>query len=160
MTTMQDLYPGGVGYHQAHEAYIQAVADALDAAGLTTADCHADPNDPRDGWISFDMDRQGRIDGEPLWQYDEVGVGWSEDRGWHLLTIDDPHGRDSRFVTEFAVARVASPVTVVLEVASQAGLALELADDDHPDADFPEHSFEDDDVAFELALHRYADATR
>lgn len=155
MTTMEDLYPDGAGYHRAHEAYIQAVADALDEAGFKVDDWHADPNDPRDGWIGFDMDRQGRVDGNPLWQYDEVGVGWSEDRGWHLLTIDDPHGRDSRFVTEFAIARVASPATVVLEVAEQAGLTLEVADDGHPDADFPEHSFEDDDVPFEQALRHY-----
>lgn len=138
-----------------HEAYIGAVAAALEAAGFAVADWHADDNDPRDGWIGFDMDRQGRIDGKPLWAYDEVGVGWSEDRGWHLLTIDDPHGRDSRFVTEFAIARVASPVTVVLEVAEQAGLTLQLDDDGHPDADFPEHTFEDDDPEFEAALAHY-----
>ncbi len=43
-------------------------------------------------------------------------------------------------------------MTVVLEVAEQAGLALDLADDGHPDADFPDHTFEDDDPAFEAAL--------
>lgn len=143
-----------------HEAYIDAVARALDAAGFKTGDCHADDNDPRDGWIGFDMDRQGTIDGGPLWPYDEVGVGWSEDRGWHLLTIDDPHGRDSRFVSELAIARVASPVTVVLAVAEKAGLVLELADDGHPDADFPDHTFYDDDPAFEAALAHYREAAR
>lgn len=49
-------------------------------------------------------------------------------------------------------------MTVVLEVAEQAGLTLELADDGHPDADFPDHAFEDDDVPFELALRHYAEA--
>lgn len=154
--TMTDLYPnGGADYHRAHEPYIAAVAHALNAAGLHTDYWHADPNDPRDGWIGFDMDKQGRFDGEPLWDSDEVGVGWSEDRGWHLLTIDDPHGRNSRFVYEFPIARVASPVTVVLAVAEKAGLTLELTDDGHPDLDF-DHSFEDDDVPFELALQHYA----
>lgn len=158
MTTLEDLYPGGRGYHAAHEAYIGAVAKALETAGLPVDGWWADPNDPRDGWIGFDMDGQGTIDGEPVWSYDEVGVGWSEDRGWHLLYIDDPHGKDSRFVAELLVARVASPVTVVLAVAEKAGLTLELDDDGHPDVDFREHSFEDDDVEFELALARYREA--
>lgn len=142
-----------------HEAYIGAVADALEKAGFPVADWWADDNDPRDGWIGFDVEKQGTIDGGPVWPYDEVGVGWSENRGWHLLTIDDPHGRDSRFVIEFPVARVASPVSVVLEVAAQAGLTVEVADDGHPDADFPEHSFEDDDPAFEQALAHYREAS-
>jgi hypothetical protein len=141
-----------------HEAYIDAVATAFDAAGFPTGDVHADDNDPRDGWVGFDMDRQRTIDGKPLWEYDEVGVGWSEDRGWHLLCIDDRSGRDSRFVEELAIARVASPVTVVLAVAEKAGLTLELPDDEHPDADFPEHTFEDDDPAFEQALAHYREA--
>lgn len=158
MTTMDDLYPGGKGYHKAHEAYIGAVAKALEAAGFPVDDWWAEPNDPRDGWIGFDMEKQGRVDGEPVWSYDEVGVGWSEDRGWHLLYVDDPHGRDSRFVEELTIARVASPVTVVLAVAEKAGLTLELADDGRPDLDFPDHSFEDDDPAFEQALAHYREA--
>jgi hypothetical protein len=159
MTTIEDLYPGGRGYHCAHEAYIGAVAKALDAAGFPTAEVWGDPNDPRDGWIGFDMDKQGTIDGVPIWSYDEVGVGWSEDRGWHLLFIDDPHGKDSRFVDELAIARVASPVTVVLAVGEKAGLTLKLDDDGHPDADFPAHTFEDDDLAFEAALAHYREVT-
>jgi hypothetical protein len=156
MTTMQDLYPDGAGYHDAHGPYIDAVALALEAAGFHTDDCFADANDPRDGWIGFDMGRQGTIDGRPLWQYEEVGVGWSENRGWHLLLAD---GRDSRNVQELAVGRVAAPVSVVLAVAEQAGLTLELPDDGHPDGDFSEHTFEVDDIPFELALRHYATAT-
>jgi hypothetical protein len=34
-----------------------------------------------------------------------------------------------------------------------------LADDGHPDADFPEHSFYDDDPAFEAALAHYWEAS-
>ncbi len=141
-----------------HEAYIGAVAAAPGKAGFTVDNWWADDNDPRDGWIGFDMDHQDTIDGQPIWAYDEVGVGWPEDRGWHLLTIDDSHGRNSRFVTEFAIARVSSPVTVVLEVAEQAGLTLELDDDGHPDVDFPRHTFEDDNPAFEAALAHYQEA--
>ena len=55
---MQDLYPNGSGYHNAHEAYIGAVADCLDANGFPVADWFADPNDPRDGTIQLDLERQ------------------------------------------------------------------------------------------------------
>lgn len=152
---MNDLYPGSAGYHRAHEAYIGAVAEALDAAGFKTDLVGADPNDPRDGWIGFDMDRQGTIDGKPIWSYDEVGVGWSEDRGWHLLFIDGP---DSRLVEWLSVGTLASPETVVRAVAEKAGLTLDVPGDGFPDLDFPEHTFEQDDIPFEQALARYREA--
>jgi hypothetical protein len=139
-----------------HEAYIGAVADYLDKNGFPVADWWADDNDPRDGWIEFDMDRQGSIDGKPIWQWNEVGVGWSEDRGWHLLFVDDPHGRNSRFVDELAIARVASPWSVADEVAGKVGLTVDLPDCGFPDLDFPTHTFEDeDDPEFEAALAAY-----
>lgn len=153
---MEDLYPGGTGYHRAHEAYIKAIADALESTAFAVADWYADPNDPRDGAIQLDLQWATRSDGEPIWPHDEVWVGWSEDRGWHVLTIDDPHGKDRRFVYELDVARVASPTSVALAVAEKADLRVELPADEHPDADFPEHAFEDDDVPFELALRRYS----
>lgn len=157
MTTLEDLYPEGRGYHRAHEAYIGAVAAALDAAGFTTDVVGADPNDPRDGWIGFDMDAQPKLaDGGPVWLYDEAGVGWSEDRGWHLLLIDQP---DSRLVDELAIARVASPETVVRAVAEKAGVTVDVPGDRFPDADFPDHTFEDNDVPFEQALAVYRDAS-
>ncbi len=155
MTTMEDLYPDGAGYHRAHEAYIQAVHDAFAAADVPVRDWHADPNDPRDGAIEFDVkwvwDDAGRL----VWPHEEVWAGWSEDRGWHLLTIDDPHGRDSRFVYELPIARLASPETVVRAVAEKAGVEVDAPGDGFPDADFPEHTFEDDDVEFEQALAAY-----
>lgn len=142
-----------------HEAYIGAVARALYNAGFPTADHHADDNDPRDGAIELDLTKQGAVDGKPIWPHDEVWVGWTEDRSWFLLTIDDPHGRDSRFVYDLGVALVASPVTVAIAVGEQAGLTLNLADDGHPDVDFPDHACEDDDPAFEAALAHYREAT-
>lgn len=154
--TMDDLYPGGSGYHDAHGPYIAAVAAALESAGFPINWHNADPNDPRDGAIDLDLERQGTIDGQPIWSHDEVTVGWTEDRGWFLVTVDDPHGRDNRFVYDLGVPVVASPRSVVLAVAEKAGLTLELDDDGHLDVDFPSHTFEDDDPAFELALRRYA----
>lgn len=168
--TMGDLYPAGRGYHSAHEPYISSVAAALEAAGFPVESWHADPNDPRDGNIALDMGRQGTIDGHPIWGHDEVHVGWQEERGWFLLTIDEREpvqhddGRwhtDSRFVYDLGRETVASPCSVVLSVAEKAGLTLELDDDGHPDADFPNHrqADDDEDVAFELALRHYAEVT-
>lgn len=163
--TMEDLYPGGRGYHQAHEAYIAAVAAALDAAGFPTAGHFADANDPRDGFIELDLERQGSIDGKPVWPYGEVGVCWQEERGWWILTVDklDPPRlnkgnwqTDQRNVFDLGVGTVASPVSVVLAVAEKAGLTLELDGDGHPDVDFEGHVFDEDNVALELALQHYA----
>ncbi|PJN37959.1 hypothetical protein CG747_26075 [Streptomyces sp. CB02959] len=61
-----------------HAPYIEAVAEALDAAGLTVADCNADDNDPRDAYIEFD-----RAITTPAYGDDtEVNLLWREDRGW------------------------------------------------------------------------------
>lgn len=155
-TSMEDLYPGGVGYHDAHGPYIQAVAQALDDAGLAVADWHADPNDPRDGAIQLDMNKQGTIDGHPLWPYDEVWVGWQEERGWHLLAINHKDGaEDSRYAHNLHLGLVPNPASVVNVVGDKAGLALRIPDDGYPYGDFPGHTFEDDNPEFEMALRVY-----
>jgi len=163
--TMGDLYPNGRGYHSAHEPYIAAVVAALDAAGFPVDNWSAEPNDPRDGFAELNLNRQAVIDGKVMWPHDEVAVCWQEERGWWVLTVtkfDEPRlnkgnwQTDQRNVFELGVATVASPATVVLAVAEKAGLTLELADDGHPDLDFPDHHFEESDVALELALRHYA----
>lgn len=162
--TMDDLYPGGRGYHDAHEPYLRAVADALDAADIPTAGWFAEPNDPRDGFIDLDLDRQPSIDGRPAWPHDEVAVCWQEERGWWILAVDKldpPHQNkgnwqtDQRNVYDLGVATVASPATVAAAVAEHAGLTVEIPDDGHPDLDFPDHQFDDDNPALELALRHY-----
>lgn len=40
-------------YHEAHEPYMGAVVDALEAAGLEVKEWFADANDPRDGCITL-----------------------------------------------------------------------------------------------------------
>lgn len=147
--TMEDLYPDGHGYHQAHEPYIQAVAAALTAAGVEVLDWHADPNDPRDGAIRvnvFGLD------------YDEVWVCWQEERRWTVLLIDEhADGREpSRWVYDLEAGTVFSPESVVRAFAEHTGITLDPPADDFPDLDFPEHEFETDNVALELALRAYA----
>ncbi|MER7988438.1 DUF6292 family protein [Streptomyces noursei] len=61
-----------------HVPYIEAVAAALDAAGLTVADVNAGDNDPRDAYIEVD-----RTITAPAYGADtEVNLLWREDRGW------------------------------------------------------------------------------
>lgn len=155
--TLNEMYPADakVGYHDAHAAYLDAVADALRGAGFEPTDWWADPNDPRDGWIEI----------RPVGVYadfDEVGLGWSEDRGWHVLAVDKRRAgmrEDARYVFDVTPSRIPSPQTVVAEFAAMAGVEVEVPADDHPDADFLHHTFEDDDIEFEQALAHYQKAT-
>lgn len=150
--TMTDLYPDGRGYHKAHEGYMRAVAAAFTASGLTPLDWHADANDPRDGAIQLDPDDFGH-------RHDEVWVCWQEERRWSVLTVDKrDSGEDSRFVYDLDAGTVFSPESVVRSFAERMGvhLAQDPPADDYPDVDFPDHTFDEDNVALELALRRYA----
>ncbi len=158
MTTMNDLYPGGRGYHQAHEAYLSTVAQAIAAAGYPVNDWSAEPNDPRDGFISLNVNVLSESSTLPIWTNEEVNVAWTEDRGWCLVTVTESHRSNGRFVYDLEVPRVASPSEVALAVAEQVGEDVTVPSDGYPDADFPEHTFEDDDVPFEQALARYTES--
>lgn len=158
MTTMEDLYPGGAGYHSAHQPYMTAVAAALAAAGFPNDGGNAEANDPRDGFVDLDLEQLEPVDGKPLWAVEQVAVCWQEERGWWLLAVADTTSSDGRFVYPLGVATVAAPSTVVAAVAEQAGLPVDVTGDEHPDVYFPDHVFEDEDVVFELALGHYAGA--
>lgn len=69
-------------YHEAHEPYMGAVVDALEAAGLEVKECFADANDPRDGCITLvGADEDGH----------ERHVAWDEEKGW-FYGISDERG--------------------------------------------------------------------
>ncbi|GGN07541.1 hypothetical protein FHR83_002468 [Actinoplanes campanulatus] len=106
----------------AHAGYIRAVAAALEAAGVPVADWRADDGVPRDGWIPFDLARQVRLHGRPVWDHDEAGAAWSEMDGWRLLTVDDPGGRNVRSVHALDVTTVAAPSSVARAVTERAGI--------------------------------------
>ena len=73
-----------ITYHEAHSPYIETVADAFDAAGLTVGDWFADANDPRDGCITL---------AEPDEDGDEHCIAWDEEKGWFYGTSpEDKHG--------------------------------------------------------------------
>jgi hypothetical protein len=159
MTTLEDLYPNGAGYHSAHEPYAWAVVKTLENAGLVVDSWSAEPNDPRAIHIGFRVAAFHDPEHASVWLNDEVNVAWSEDRGWSVVTVADSSKSDGRFVYDLLIARVASPETVVNAVAEQVGERVIVPGDAFPDADFPEHAFEDDDPAFELALARYRGTT-
>ncbi|MDI6100015.1 DUF6292 family protein [Actinoplanes sp. NEAU-A12] len=144
----------------AHAGYIRAVAGALEAAGVPVADWRADPGPPRDGWIPFDLARQTRLHGRVVWDHDAAGAGWSEERGWYLLTVDDPAGRDVRTVRALEVPVIAAPRAVARAVAAVAGLADSVATgppaSGPADPEFSGHRAGVVDPAFEEALLRYS----
>ncbi|MEV4283636.1 DUF6292 family protein [Actinoplanes xinjiangensis] len=164
------MTPDGDATRSAHSGYIRAVAAALEDAGVPVADWRADSGSPRDGWIPFDLARQVRLHGRPVWDHDEAGAGWSEERGWYLLTVDDPAGRGVRTVEALAVPMIAAPGAVARAVTSLAGLCAPggpraEAGADFPGlggpraeagADFPGHRAGVPDPAFEAALLRYS----
>lgn len=70
--------------HIPHEPYVNAVADALRAAGHAVTEVVANPDDPMNGAIT--IDDPGR---RPL------VLGWNEERGWfrgreaaHCVVVD------------------------------------------------------------------------
>jgi hypothetical protein len=146
------------GTRSAHAAYIRAVAAALEDAGVPVADWRADSGSPRDGWIPFDLARQVPLHGRPVWDHDEAGAGWSEERGWYLLTVDDPAGRGVRTAEALELPTIAAPGAVARTVASLAGLRAPAAAavSDVAGADFPGHRAGVADPAFEAALLRYS----
>lgn len=134
-----------------HEAYIAAVACACDTAGVAVTSYCADVNDPLDGFIEFAPTRAlGCFAG-----YDEVSLCWSEDKGWWILTVDDPHGRDSRNVYDLHAGILPSPETVVHEFADRACLTLDIPGDTYPDLTFEDYTVEDDAPEFDAALAAY-----
>lgn len=150
--TMEMLYPGGKGYHEAHEPYLGAVAAAFEAAGVEVITWFADANDPRDGAIQIDPAAVGS-------GADEVWVCWQEERRWYILTEHERAGgqEPAKVVVECICDTVASPETVVTSTLEHFKVSTEaVPGDDHPDVDFPDHTFDADNVALELALRRYA----
>ena len=139
----------------AHAGYIRAVAEVLEASGVPVADWRADDRVPRDGWIPFDLVRQVRLHGRPVWDHDQAGAGWDEDRGWHLLTADRIGGRVVRTGKDLNVARVAAPRSVLRAIARLAGITVPDGRAAQPDRDFPDHRAGAPEAGFEAALRRY-----
>jgi hypothetical protein len=74
---MAEIHPLNV-----HAAYINAVADALEKAGVAVERWHADPNEPRDGAITL----AGYESGE------QRVAGWNEESGWMYGTGPEGEG--------------------------------------------------------------------
>lgn len=151
--TMENLYPGGRGYHAAHEPYLGAVAKAFERAGCEVITWFAYANDPRDGAIQLDPANVLNSDADEVW------VCWQEERRWWILTEHERPGGGAKVVEECICNTVASPETVVRATLEHFKVSADAVPaDDHPDVDFMGHEFDTDNVALELALRRYAEA--
>lgn len=155
--TFADLYPDNDAaglWHDAHKPYIGAVFDTLRASKLTTGVWFADGNDPRDGAIELDATMLQT-------QADEVHACWQEERGWWLIKeYERDGGENQKIVVELDCCTVAAPDSVARSITEHFSIPPgSIPADDFPDEDFPDHEFEDNDVVFELALRRYAEAT-
>jgi hypothetical protein len=80
----------GVDYHSAHDAYIDAVAAAVAATGMTIHDITADGGEPREGWFALGEDPDE--DGEPLdGPVPADLIVWRDETGWYHLHYRDRH---------------------------------------------------------------------
>lgn len=144
-----------------HGPYIGAVQEALIHAGFNTLDEDATDQDPRGGAIQLDTYSPAAADWFADW--DEVWLGWTEDRGWTMTCTDGVDlPEPSRFPFDLGVPRLATPVMVVAAVAQKTGASVSVTDGlpAHLLAgacEFPDHRFEDHDPAFEAALAVYAE---
>ncbi|GGN39143.1 hypothetical protein FHR83_006784 [Actinoplanes campanulatus] len=141
-----------------HGPYIAAVQEALIHAGFETLNEHAEDEDPRGGGIQLDPRSPAAADWFANW--DEVWLGWNEDRGWALVCTEELAGGEPKtFTFDSHLPRLAAPVSVVRMACGHAGVSVQaidaLPEPAIPDADFPGHSFLDDDPVFEQALARY-----
>lgn len=131
-----------------HGCYIDAVNEALNQNGITTIEHYANLNDPLDGAI--------RIQPVGAWSgYPEVWIGWQAERGWTAVPYLDHSGSKAAMVAELTIATIASPSTVVAEVAALLGVPWSGEHDDRPDLDFPAYEFEEGDPEFDAALAAY-----
>lgn len=139
---------------QEHEPYIAAVVVAFETARLKVLTWHADDYDPRAGALQLDPD-QLNVGHEETW------VGWQEERGWFVLTVDERGGGQdpSRFVYDLDCANLCNPATVVRTVCGFFSLPPGdwlFAEDSYPEVSIRPHHWEDDDEEFEAALAVYA----
>jgi hypothetical protein len=131
--------------HTAHRPYIEAVANALQAADIATTDHSAEPDDPRNGFIELDRSATAAVYGE---QY--ARLIWDEESGW-LLGWGGEDGRSDSIAPLLADV-LPTPPDVVAAV--QAALAVKPETVHGRPGQYRE--FEDEHDGFEerLAVYR------
>jgi hypothetical protein len=133
-----------IDYHEAHEPYMGAVVDALEAAGLDVKEWFADANDPRDGCITLlQRDEDG----------DERNVAWHEEKGW-FYGISDERG-EINTIWWICDDVLPDPSDVVSAVQRCVAGDYSQASIDHGYY----RDFEDEDDGFEERLRAYAEDT-
>lgn len=129
-----------MNYHEAHRPYMEAVARAMDAAGIQTGNVEAEPNDPRNGWIELSSETaQGAFGAET------AAVFWTEEQGWGIGWGDADHALLD-YHSALPVGLLATPAEVVK--VTRAALATVPG----PDRGGYFRSFMDEDDGFEARL--------
>jgi hypothetical protein len=135
-----------IDYHEAHEPYMGAVVDALEAAGLEVKDWFADANDPRDGCIAL---AEGDEDGA------EYCIAWDEEKGWFYGTSPEGGHGEIQGIWWICDDVLPDPSDVVAAVRKCMAGDYSEATLDHGYY----RDFEDEDDGFEERLRAYAEDT-
>lgn len=155
------LAAAGLSYHQAHEPYTAAVAEAIERLGVNVTDWFADANDPRDACITVIIREETDEDDE-----EKLLIVWTETRGWQCAWgLPDGSNTHPDDLPGPALGNTALPKDIAEAVALYLGAAPILPLGDavswQPAAgyDADAHSVDDPwdvNVALERALASYA----
>ncbi len=129
-----------ITYHTAHAPYMEAVVEALEAAGVGVEDWFADANDPRDGCITL---AERAEDGDARY------VAWDEEKGW--LYGLGPEGGPINLIWWICVDILPTPSEVVEAVGACVAKDYSKASIRHGNYRW----FEDDEDGFEERLAGY-----
>src|SRR5579859_1143633 len=105
------------------EAYIAAVADACQAAGLNVEDYGSDDIDPRDGGITLTVAPDGDPEGED-WRASRT-LGWDEQKGWF---IGEPRNRHGELINLLWFNGGALPAPAAVAEDARRVIAVEVED--------------------------------
>lgn len=131
-----------IDYHNAHAPYTDAVAHALEVAGIEVDGWFADANDPRDSCITLARSKPGR----------QRVVAWTEEKGWMYGT--GPENDSLNAIYGICDGVLPEPAEVVEAV--RRCLAGDFSSTDSYTAHLRDS--EDDEDGFEERLAAYAKA--
>lgn len=146
----------GMTYHMLPQLYADAVADALERAGVSVEDCWGNPDEPRTLTIELEF---------PPDPYELMQVSWAEDRGWYYVPFADERESLGDYLVELDCDYLAVPADVAAALLKSGGIKPDKAPGDPcawtPPADYdvyPDLPEDDRDVspALERALAAYA----
>ncbi|WP_192809597.1 DUF6292 family protein [Actinomadura rudentiformis] len=141
----------GLSYHRVHEPYIEAVAAAVQAAGVELADWGAETNEPRNGYLepAAPVGPGPQVEPGGLW------LGWTEERGWFYGEVGDDASGQLSYTEDLGGGILPAPdeaaTRIALLVQGDAEALAALASE----RDRENRSFTDENDGFENKLLSY-----